>query len=174
MQNILESKFTASALVGDVTQSWCCLPDCIQLASQLMASSDHIRRFMPYQTAAVFSCCVKAAWCHTPDVHTQISAMWQMEGPMQTEKHVGCCNACAESDANGPGRHRAEEGQWFRLHGPSKTASPSDAGIIKIAVAVVDADVRRTMYLQPLLSQDKFTGMPLILHGCCCFPCPRC
>ena len=82
-----------------------------------------------------------------------------MEGPMQTEKHLRCCNACAESDANGPGRQRAEEGQWFRLHGPSKTASPSDAGIIKIAVAVVDADVRRTMYLQPLLSQDKFTGM---------------
>lgn len=69
---------------GDATQSWCCLPDCIQLASQLMASSDHLRRFMSYQTVAVFSCCVKAAWGHTPDVHTQTPAMWQLEGPMQT------------------------------------------------------------------------------------------
>ncbi len=68
---------------------------------------------------------------------------------------------CAESEVHGPGRQRAEEGQWFRLHGQGKTASQTDAGIVKMALAVLDADVRRTMYQQPLLSQDKFTGMPL-------------
>ena len=67
----------------------------------------------------------------------------------------------AESEVHGPGRQRAEEGQWFRLHGQGKTASQTDAGIVKMALAVLDADVRRTMYQQPLLSQDKFTGMPL-------------
>lgn len=58
-----------------------------------------------------------------------------------------------------PGRQRAEEGQWFRLHTQNRPAAQSDAGIIKVALAVLDADVRRTMYQQPLLSQDKFTGM---------------
>ncbi len=69
----------------------------------------------------------------------------------------------AESEAQGPGRQRAEEGQWFRLHNQGKTASHTDAGIIKMALAVLDADVRRTMYLQPLLSQDKFSGTSAIL-----------
>ncbi len=76
---------------------------------------------------------------------------------------------CAESEVHGPGRQRAEEGQWFRLHGQGKTASQTDAGIVKMALAVLDADVRRTMYQQPLLSQDKFTGMPLpsiLSSGC--------
>ncbi len=68
---------------------------------------------------------------------------------------------CAENEVHGPGRQRAEEGQWFRLHGQGKTASQTDAGIVKMALAVLDADVRRTMYQQPLLSQDKFTGMLL-------------
>ncbi|DBB06469.1 TPA: Tricalbin-2 [Trebouxia sp. C0004] len=63
-----------------------------------------------------------------------------------------------ENEVHGPGRQRAEEGQWFRLHGQGKTASQTDAGIVKMALAVMDADVRRTMYQQPLLSQDKFTG----------------
>lgn len=68
---------------------------------------------------------------------------------------------CAESEVHGPGRQRAEAGQWFRLHGQGKTASQTDAGIVKMALAVLDADVRRSMYQQPLLSQDKFTGMSL-------------
>ncbi|DBA67072.1 TPA: hypothetical protein ACH3X2_001401 [Trebouxia sp. C0005] len=64
-----------------------------------------------------------------------------------------------ESEVHGPGRQRAEAGQWFRLHGQGKTASQTDAGIVKMALAVLDADVRRSMYQQPLLSQDKFTGI---------------
>ena len=70
----------------------------------------------------------------------------------------------AESEVAGAGRARAEAGQWFRLHGPGKGASVSDAGIVRVAVAVLDKDVRRSMYEQPLLSQDKFKGK---LHTLC-------
>ena len=67
--------------------------------------------------------------------------------------------ASAEDQAGGAGRQRAEAGQWFRLHGPGKSTSHSDAGIINMAVAVLDADARRVMYQQPLLSHQKFAGM---------------
>ena len=80
----------------------------------------------------------------------------------------------AESEVNGPGRQRAEAGQWFRLHSHGKAATISDAGIVKVAVATLDKDVRRVMYEQTLLSQDKFKGEPSLpsSHLLCCLARP--
>lgn len=65
----------------------------------------------------------------------------------------------AESEARGPSRGHAEQGRWFRLHAQGKPAATFDTGIVNVAVAVLDSDVRRAMYGQPLLSQEKFKGM---------------
>lgn len=67
----------------------------------------------------------------------------------------------AEEEANGAGRHRAQQGQWFRLHGHSKTGH--DAAIVKLATALLDADIRRSMYKHPWLSQDKYRGQLQLL-----------
>ena len=64
------------------------------------------------------------------------------------------CNA--ESEAKGEGRQKAEQGQWYRLHGHSKTGH--DAAIVRLATALLDADVRRSMYKHPWLSHDKYRG----------------
>lgn len=76
-----------------------------------------------------------------------------------------------ESEANAPSRGQAEEGRWFRLHSQGKAASAFDSGIVKVAVAVMDVDVRRVMYDQPLLSQDKYQGR-LTPYQFCTF-CPH-
>ena len=76
--------------------------------------------------------------------------------PMHTMA-ASMCFLVTESEAKGPGRQRAEQGQWFRLHNHGKS-STFDAGIVKVAVATMDKDVRREMYEQPLLSLEKFRG----------------
>ena len=69
------------------------------------------------------------------------------------ELHVACN---AESEAKGVGRHKAELGQWYRLHGHSKTGH--DAAIVRLATAMLDSDIRRSMYKHPWLSHDKYRG----------------
>eukprot|EP00891_Asterochloris_glomerata_P006512 jgi/Astpho2/6512/fgenesh1_pg.00099_%23_1_t len=46
-----------------------------------------------------------------------------------------------------------EDSKWFRLHVENKLAA--DAGVIKLAVAAIDADTRRAVYKQPLASLDS-------------------
>lgn len=77
----------------------------------------------------------------------------------------------AESEARGPSRGHAEQGRWFRLHAQGKPAATFDTGIVNVAVAVLDSDVRRAMYGQPLLSQEKFKGM-LASPLAPCYPPP--
>lgn len=69
----------------------------------------------------------------------------------------------AESGAKGPGRQKAEQGQWFRLHGHSKTGH--DAAIVRLSTALLDADVRRSMYKHPWLSHDKYRGESQNMHN---------
>lgn len=84
---------------------------------------------------------------------------------------TSCVVLAAEEEAKGAGRLKAEQGQWFRLHGHSKTGH--DAAIVRLSTALLDADIRRSMYQHPWLSQDKYRGeganvvYTIVMHDKC-------
>ena len=55
-----------------------------------------------------------------------------------------------------------EDSKWFRLHVENKLAA--DAGVIKLAVAAIDADTRRAVYKQLLASPDSGQGGAMLGH----------
>ncbi len=69
--------------------------------------------------------------------------------------------ACS-ADGTVESRH-PEDSKWFRLHVENKLAA--DAGVIKLAVAAIDADTRRAVYKQPLASLDSGQGGALLGHS---------
>ena len=65
-----------------------------------------------------------------------------------------------------------EDSKWFRLHVENKLAA--DAGVIKLAVAAIDADTRRAVYKQPLASPDSGQGRAMLCHSVgTCFQAPH-
>ena len=87
-----------------------------------------------------------------------------------TSSFLSSSPACS-ADGTVESRH-PEDSKWFRLHVENKLAA--DAGVIKLAVAAIDADTRRAVYKQPLASPDSAQGETVLGHHVrTCFQAPH-